>query len=195
MFSIETYVYSDLCEGTELRPIPRLSKAQTSIPWPIPESSVTTPSSSSSSSLGLLVPVNPMIWGPHDSCVPAKPERKEETFKHLNRKSNWNQFRREGESYTYDEKSFGRTMTVRSVEYLHPRIVELRLCVDVFFHNLAIRHRFSFCSMMFIFLRKSGWGLDSARGKRRRGGDENEEIFLFLKREREIGRRWIRTAT
>lgn len=64
--------------GTELRPIPRLSNAQTSIPPPIslshssPEFWSTTVNLSSW--LGLLLPVRPFICGPHESCVPANPE-------------------------------------------------------------------------------------------------------------------------
>lgn len=67
---------------------------------------------------------------------------------------------------TYDEKSFGRTMTVGSVEDLDAGIVKRRFYVDVFFHNLAIRHR-----LTITFLLKIGSDSDSATGIRR----ENEE--------------------
>lgn len=84
------------------------------------------------------------------------------------------------ESSTYDEKSFGRTVTVRSVEYLDPRIVlQRRLCVDdLFFRDLAIRHRF--CSMMFVCLRNLG---DVIRIQQQEGEDEKrkkKKDFYFL---------------
>lgn len=66
---IETHVYSDFVVGTELRPTPRLSKAQTSTPL--------FPSSAAgnwSSSLGVTVPVSPLICGCHESWVPANPD-------------------------------------------------------------------------------------------------------------------------
>lgn len=65
----ETHVYSDFVVGTELRPTPRLSKAQTSTPL--------FPSSAAgnwSSSLGVTVPVSPLICGCHESWVPANPD-------------------------------------------------------------------------------------------------------------------------
>ncbi|KAL4575735.1 hypothetical protein LXL04_011819 [Taraxacum kok-saghyz] len=63
--------------GIELRPIPRLSKAQISIPFPL-----YTPSSELRlSSFAWVVPTSPSICGFHESCVPANPEPK---FNHVN---------------------------------------------------------------------------------------------------------------
>lgn len=70
-----THVYSDFLVGMELRPIPRLSNAQTSIPPSSSKvgSSPTWAAFRSPSSLGTSVPVSPLIWGPHESWVPANP--------------------------------------------------------------------------------------------------------------------------
>lgn len=68
---INTHVYSDFLVGTELRPIPRLSKAQTSTPASPPSLGS---SSGDSSSFGLTVPTRPFICGPQESWVPANPE-------------------------------------------------------------------------------------------------------------------------
>lgn len=70
----KTHVYSFFLTGTELRPMPRLSNAQTSIPPPPSPLSTESWSMVSSSSLGLSVPANPFSCGPHASCVPANPE-------------------------------------------------------------------------------------------------------------------------
>lgn len=68
---LSTHVYSDFLVGTELRPIPRLSKAQTSTPAaPPPFGS----SAGESSSLGITVPARPLICGPQESWVPANPD-------------------------------------------------------------------------------------------------------------------------
>ena len=68
--------------GTELWPIPRLSKAQTSMPPPLSLSSgigfqsqtPPPPPLLVSSSLGKSLPTIPLICGPHDSWVPANPD-------------------------------------------------------------------------------------------------------------------------
>lgn len=71
-------MYSDFFVGTELRPIPRLSKLHTSIPSsastpPIEPSAAESPPNGESSSFGSSDPVRPSIWGPQESCVPARP--------------------------------------------------------------------------------------------------------------------------
>jgi len=70
---------------------------------------------------------------------------------------------------TYDEKSFDRTMTVRSVEDFDCGIVKRRLWADIFFHDLAKRHRF-FCSQTLI----SGWDqiLNNRRGEEEKKGKD-----------------------
>lgn len=67
---MEANEYEDLLMGTELRPMPRLSNAQTSIP---PLELGLTAGAADSSSLGKSEPVNPLICGAQELWVPANP--------------------------------------------------------------------------------------------------------------------------
>lgn len=110
--------------GTELRPIPRLSKAHTSIPLPA--------SSMVASSLGVSVPVNPLICGPHESCVPASPGK----LKPVNDPQKDINLKEERMGVTYNEKNLCRSTAVRPVKQLDIT-VEFLIVLN---RNLAIRH-------------------------------------------------------
>lgn len=131
----ETHVYSDFLVGTELRPIPRLSKAQTSAPETPPPLSLLRSTVGGLSSLGVSVPTRPLICGPQESWVPANPENYHQNQQRFNPEfipKSWNiyyeiiidppnlidRITRKMKCVTYDHKNFDWSFAVSSVKNL-----------------------------------------------------------------------------
>lgn len=154
-----------MCGSTELRPTPRLSKQQTSMPSPSSPSAAAASPDSSSSAAGSSDPVSPLICGPHESCVPANPSRpqphppflKSEPRKQKGKKKNAENFRSPAKAmgsstaygHTDDEEHLGGAAAEAAVEEADA-VPLVAVLVPV---HLAVRH----CSSSQQFPTASLW--------------------------------------